>query len=126
MNRAVISGRGYARAAQTANTIRYIRAASAARRSSALVRYCRVLMAGREEGRSKTLRAVRRARWWLVGAGAALAPAAALAQERVPDLGWGMHPMWWMWGAGGIVMMLFMLLFWGMVIAGSSSASAGS
>jgi len=28
------------------------------------------------------------------------------------------HPMWWMWGAGGIVMMLFMLLFWGMVIAG--------
>ena len=28
------------------------------------------------------------------------------------------HPMWWMWGAGGIVMMLFMLLFWGLVIAG--------
>ena len=29
-----------------------------------------------------------------------------------------MHPMWWMWGAGGIVMMLIMLVFWGMVIAG--------
>src|SRR5439155_555253 len=57
---------------------------------------------------------LRRARWWLVGSGAALAPAAALGQERVPDWGWGMHPMWWMWGAGGMVM----LLFWGMVIAG--------
>ncbi len=64
------------------------------------------------------MRAIRRARWWLVGSGAALAPAAALAQERMPDWGWSMHPMWWMWGAGGIVMMLFMLLFWGMVIAG--------
>ena len=64
------------------------------------------------------MRAIRRARWSLVGAGAALAPAAALAQERVPDWGRGMHPMWWMWGAGGIVMMLFMLLFWGLVIAG--------
>ncbi len=63
------------------------------------------------------MRAIRRERWWLVGAGATLAPAAALAQERMPDRGWGMHPMWWMWGAGGIVMMLFMLLFWGLVIA---------
>src|SRR2546430_15601180 len=75
-------------------------------------------MAGREERRSETMRAIRRARWWLVGSGAALAPAAALAQERVPDWGRGMNPMWWMWGAGGIVMMLFMLLFWGLVIAG--------
>ncbi|MBI1736539.1 MAG: SHOCT domain-containing protein [Candidatus Rokubacteria bacterium] len=25
--------------------------------------------------------------------------------------------MWWMWGAGGIVMMLGMLLFWAAVIA---------
>ena len=64
------------------------------------------------------MRAIRRARWWLVGSGAALAPVAAFAQERVPEWGWGMHPMWWVWGAGGIVMMLFMLLFWGMVIAG--------
>ena len=62
--------------------------------------------------------AIRRAGWRLVGSVAALAPATALAQERVPDWGWGMHPMWWMWGAGGIVMMLFMLLFWAMVIAG--------
>jgi putative membrane protein len=29
-----------------------------------------------------------------------------------------MHPMWWMWGAGGIVMMLMMLVVWGLVIAG--------
>jgi putative membrane protein len=29
-----------------------------------------------------------------------------------------MHPMTWMWGAWGIVMMLMMLAFWGFVIAG--------
>ncbi len=29
-----------------------------------------------------------------------------------------MHPVWWMWGAGGLVMMLMMLVFWGVVIAG--------
>jgi putative membrane protein len=38
----------------------------------------------------------------------------AFAQERE----WGMHPMWWMWGAGGLAMMLVMLVFWGAVIAG--------
>jgi putative membrane protein len=38
----------------------------------------------------------------------------AAAQERE----WGMHPMWWMWGAGGLVMMFMMLVFWGVVIAG--------
>ena len=47
-----------------------------------------------------------------------LALARPMAQERVADWGWGMHPMWWMWGAGGIVMMLMMLVFWGLVIAG--------
>ena len=56
--------------------------------------------------------------WWLVWSVAVMVPATALAQERVPDWGGGMHPMWGMWGAGGIVMMLFMLLFWGMEIAG--------
>jgi putative membrane protein len=29
-----------------------------------------------------------------------------------------MHPMMFMWGAGGLVMMLMMLVFWGLVIAG--------
>lgn len=29
---------------------------------------------------------------------------------------WGMHPMWGFWGGWGIGMMLFMLLFWGLVI----------
>ncbi|MBI2219080.1 MAG: SHOCT domain-containing protein [Candidatus Rokubacteria bacterium] len=29
-----------------------------------------------------------------------------------------MHPGWWMWGAGGVVMMLMMLTFWGLVITG--------
>ena len=31
---------------------------------------------------------------------------------------WRMHPMWGFWGAWGIGMMLFMLLFWGLVIVG--------
>ena len=35
-----------------------------------------------------------------------LAPLVAVAQERSYDGGWGMHPMWWAWGAGGVVMML--------------------
>lgn len=40
---------------------------------------------------------------------------AVLVQERVYDWGSGMHPMWGLWG---IAMMLFMLLFWGVVIVG--------
>ena len=43
-------------------------------------------------------------------------PSAPLAQERPWE--WGMHPMWWVGGAWGIVMMLMMLVFWGLVIAG--------
>ena len=43
------------------------------------------------------------------------APGGALAQERAYDWGWGMHPMWGLWGIG---MMLFMFLFWGLVIVG--------
>ena len=42
--------------------------------------------------------------WWL------------LAQERIYDWGRGGHPMWWIWGTWGIGMMLFMLVFWGLVI----------
>jgi putative membrane protein len=49
------------------------------------------------------------------GAGA---PGAAWSQERVFEWGWGMHPMSWMWGAWGLAMMLMMLVFWGVVIAG--------
>lgn len=30
---------------------------------------------------------------------------------------WGMHPMMFMWGAGGLVMMLMMLVFWALFIA---------
>ena len=52
----------------------------------------------------------------IVAAAAWLAPAAAIAQERPFD--WGMHPMWWAWGAGGVVMMLMMLVFWGLIITG--------
>ena len=39
-----------------------------------------------------------------------------LVQGGVYD--WGMHPMWGFWGAWGIGMMLFMLLFLGLVIVG--------
>jgi len=35
---------------------------------------------------------------------------------------WGMHPMWGVWGIG---MMLFMLVFWGSVIAGIVLPYAG-
>ncbi len=45
-------------------------------------------------------------------------PGAVLAQERVYEWGWGMHPVAWMWGAWGIGMGLLMLVFWGLVIAG--------
>jgi len=47
-----------------------------------------------------------------------LAPVAALTQGRTWDWDWDMHPMMFMWGAGGLVMMLMMLVFWGLVIAG--------
>ena len=40
------------------------------------------------------------------------------AQERAYEWGWGPHPMWWMWGTWGFGMMLFMLVFWGLVIVG--------
>jgi len=44
-------------------------------------------------------------------------PGAAMAQERSWEWGPGMHPGPWMWGAGGLLMMLMMLVFWGVVIA---------
>lgn len=45
-----------------------------------------------------------------------LATGTTLAQERVYEWGWGMHPVWW--GALGFGMMLVMLLFWVLVIVG--------
>jgi putative membrane protein len=59
-------------------------------------------------------------RTWLVGASALvlLAPPSALGQERTWEWHGGMHPMTFMWGAGGVVMMLMMLVFWGLLIAG--------
>jgi putative membrane protein len=47
-----------------------------------------------------------------------LVPSIALGQERAAEWQWGMHPMMFMWGAGGLVMMLMMLVFWGLLIAG--------
>ena len=44
-----------------------------------------------------------------------LGQVAAQAQERAYEWGWGMHPMWGVWG---IAMMVMMLLFWGVVIVG--------
>jgi len=48
----------------------------------------------------------------------ALLPAVTWAQERSWGPGWGPHPMGWMWGAWGIGMMLMMVAFWVLVIAG--------
>jgi putative membrane protein len=45
-------------------------------------------------------------------------PALVLAQERTWEWQWSGHPMMFMWGAWGIGMMVMMLLFWGVVIAG--------
>ena len=45
------------------------------------------------------------------------APRASWAQDR-GEWSWGMHPMSWMWGAWGLGMMVMMLVFWGLVIAG--------
>ena len=45
-------------------------------------------------------------------------PTTAWGQDH-PWRGWEIHPMMWgMWGAWGIGMMLMMLVFWGVVIAG--------
>jgi putative membrane protein len=41
---------------------------------------------------------------------------AALAQGRMYEWSWEMHPMWW-WG-WGLGMMLMMFLFWVLVIVG--------
>jgi putative membrane protein len=47
-----------------------------------------------------------------------LAPGNGWAQDRTYEWSWGMHPMGWVWGAWGIGMMLMMLVFWGLLIAG--------
>ena len=53
-----------------------------------------------------------------------LASASALAQERSWEGHWSTHPMMVMWGAGGLVMMLMMLVFWGLVIVRCGLAPA--
>jgi putative membrane protein len=60
-------------------------------------------------------------RWTIVSSLLAMALVAppAIAQERPWEWGWGMHPGWWMWGFGGVVMMLVMLTFWGLVVTGA-------
>jgi putative membrane protein len=42
----------------------------------------------------------------------------AAAQERTGEWQWSTHPMMFMWGAGGAFMMLMMLMFWALIIAG--------
>lgn len=49
----------------------------------------------------------------LAGLAPWLSPAAVAAQERGYGWGWGMHPMWGVWGLG---IGLMMLVFWGVVI----------
>ena len=45
-------------------------------------------------------------------------PCAALAQDRTWEWQWSTHPMMFMWGAGGLLMMLMVLAFWAVMIAG--------
>jgi putative membrane protein len=45
-----------------------------------------------------------------------VSPEAPLAQERVWEWGFNMHPMWWMWSVGGLAMMVVMFAFWAVVI----------
>lgn len=74
------------------------------------------LQAGTPGAGRRRWRTVTRA---LTGLAAAVSlPGSVWAQERGGDWGWGMHPMSWMWGAWGLGMMLMMLVFWGLVIAG--------
>jgi putative membrane protein len=63
----------------------------------------------------------RRSRWTTLAVGLwgglnsiVALPISAWAQERP----WGWHPMWGMWGAWGLGMMLFLMVFWVLVIAG--------
>lgn len=56
--------------------------------------------------------------WSALAATLWLAAGIAWAEERPWEWGWGMHPMGWMWGAWGILAMLMMFLFWGLVLAG--------
>src|SRR3990172_10522443 len=53
--------------------------------------------------------------WALTGLAPWLLPAAAAAEERGYEWGWGVHPMWGVWGLG---IGLMMLGFWGAVIVG--------
>ena len=57
---------------------------------------------------------------WLVGALACVqfSPTVAYGQDRTWEWQQGMHPMMFMWGAGGLVVMIMMLVFWGLIIAG--------
>jgi putative membrane protein len=61
---------------------------------------------------------MRRAIVGFVLAIAALPPVPALAQERTWEWHWSAPPMMFMWGAWGVGMLLMMLFFWGLVIAG--------
>jgi putative membrane protein len=56
--------------------------------------------------------------WLGAAATTSFPPGGAWAQERPYEWGWGMHPMTWMWGAWGLGMLVMMLVFWGLVIAG--------
>ena len=47
-----------------------------------------------------------------------LEPARAIAHDRTWEWQWSGHPMIFFWGAGGLVMMLMILVFWGLIIAG--------
>lgn len=57
-------------------------------------------------------------RWLTVMGGVLALPLPAGAQDRSWE-GWGMHPMLWGgWGFWGIGMMVMMVVFWALIVAG--------
>jgi putative membrane protein len=45
-------------------------------------------------------------------------PGVSAAEERVYEWSWSMHPMAWLWGVWGAGMLLVMVLFWALIVAG--------
>ena len=70
-------------------------------------------------GRGMMARRMRHTRSFMTAVAVTLvAPGSAVAQGRTWEWDWSMHPMMFVWGAGGLVMMLMMVVFWGLVVAG--------
>ena len=54
----------------------------------------------------------------LLASAVVLTPAVALAQDRTWEWHGSFHPMVFMWGVGGLVILAMILTFWALVITG--------